>query len=185
MRPIHGTEQRIECDTLILSVGLIPENELAERLGVQIDPHTRGPVCDENLMSSVPGVFSCGNALHVNDLVDYVSESGETAGAAAAAYVREKKERDLIVLKAGKGIGYIVPQQLDVKENLKDVMVYFRSRNVLDHTVFRIRNGEKVLYEKKIPFVRPPDMQRLKIDFSAFDLRDTDSLEAEIEVVPS
>ena len=185
MRPIHGTEQRIECDTLILSVGLIPENELAERLGVQIDPHTRGPVCDENLMSSVPGVFSCGNALHVNDLVDYVSESGETAGAAAAAYVREKKERDLIVLKAGKEIGYIVPQQLDVKENLKDVMVYFRSRNVLDHTVFRIRNGEKVLYEKKIPFVRPPEMQRLKIDFSAFDLRDTDSLEAEIEVVPS
>jgi pyruvate/2-oxoglutarate dehydrogenase complex dihydrolipoamide dehydrogenase (E3) component len=185
MRLIEGTRQKIDCDTLILSVGLIPENELAEGLGVQIDPHTKGPVCDENLMSSLPGVFSCGNALHVNDLVDYVSESGETAGAAAAAYVKEKKERSLIPLKAGKEIGYIVPQQLNVKENLNDVTVYFRSRNVLDHTVFRIRNGEKVLYEKKIPFVRPPEMQRLKIDFSAFNLRETDSLEAEIEVIPA
>lgn len=183
MHPIQGTEQRIECDTLILSVGLIPENELAETLGVKMDPHTKGPLCDENLMSSVEGVFSCGNALHVNDLVDYVSESGETAGRAAAAYVKERRSRSLIPLKAGNGIGYIVPQQLDVKEDLKDVTVYFRSRDVLDHTVFRIRKGDQTVYEKKIPFVRPPEMQRIEIDFSTAGLKADDELEAEIEVV--
>ena len=86
MVPIPGTEQIVECDALILSVGLIPENELAEGLGAAIDPKTKGPVCDAGLMTSVPGVFSCGNALHVNDLVDYVSESGEAAGKSAARY---------------------------------------------------------------------------------------------------
>lgn len=86
MRPITGTEERVDCDTLILSVGLIPENEIAESLGVPLDPGTKGPVCDNRFMTMVDGVFCCGNALHVNDLVDYVSESGEIAGAAAAAY---------------------------------------------------------------------------------------------------
>ena len=85
LNPIPGTEETIACDALILSVGLIPENEMAERLGAALDPRTRGPVCDDRLMTSVDGVFSCGNALHVNDLVDYVSESGELAGRAAAA----------------------------------------------------------------------------------------------------
>lgn len=86
MRPIAGTEERVDCDTLILSVGLIPENEIAESLGVPLDPGTKGPVCDNRFMTMVDGVFCCGNALHVNDLVDYVSESGEIAGGAAAAY---------------------------------------------------------------------------------------------------
>ena len=85
MRPIPGTKERISCDTLILSVGLIPENEIAEELGVPLDPKTKGPVCDNRFMTMTEGVFSCGNAMHVNDLVDYVSESGEIAGAAAAA----------------------------------------------------------------------------------------------------
>ncbi|MGN0520054.1 MAG: NAD(P)/FAD-dependent oxidoreductase, partial [Candidatus Fimenecus sp.] len=88
MQPIAGTEQVVECDALILSVGLIPENELAENLGVQLDPKTKGPVCNAQLMTTVDGVFSCGNALHVNDLVDYVSESGEIAGENAAKYAK-------------------------------------------------------------------------------------------------
>lgn len=182
MKPIPGTEERIDCDTLILSVGLIPENELAESLHVKIDPHTKGPQCDEHLMSSVPGIFSCGNALHVNDLVDYVSESGETAGKAAAAYVLHKKERQLIALEAGEGIGYIVPQQLDLNDDLKNVTVYFRSRSEMDHVKFRITDGSEVVYERKIPFVRPPEMQRLKIDFSQLAVQHTAGLKAEIEV---
>jgi hypothetical protein len=84
MRPIPGTEERLACDGLILSVGLIPENELAESLGVEINSATKGPICDQNYMTLVDGLYSCGNALQVNDLVDYVSESGETAGRNAA-----------------------------------------------------------------------------------------------------
>lgn len=75
MAPIPGTQSRVECDTLILSVGLIPENELAESVGVKLDPRTKGPVCDGQCMTSTDGVFSCGNALHVNDLVDFVSQT--------------------------------------------------------------------------------------------------------------
>jgi hypothetical protein len=85
MRPIPGTEERLACDGLILSVGLIPENELAESLGVEMDGATKGPICDQNYMTMVDGLYSCGNALQVNDLVDYVSESGEIAGRNAAA----------------------------------------------------------------------------------------------------
>ena len=88
LEPIPGTEERIECDTLLLSVGLIPENELAERLGVTLDPRTRGPQCGDTLETDLPGVFACGNCLRVFDLVDWVSLSGETAGYNAAAYAR-------------------------------------------------------------------------------------------------
>lgn len=90
LKPIKGTEQRVECDALIVSVGLIPENELAESIGVTLDYHTKGPVCDGQLMTSVPGVFSCGNALHVNDLVDFVSASGEEAGKNAALFAKKR-----------------------------------------------------------------------------------------------
>lgn len=185
MHPINGTQERIDCDTLILSVGLIPENELAERLQVEIDPHTKGPVCDERLMCSVPGIFSCGNALHVNDLVDYVSESGETAGRAAADYVRRRPQRQLIRLEAGKGVGYIVPQRLDLQDELQKVTVYFRSQREMDHVLFRIQEGEKTFYQRKLPFVRPPEMQRLKIDFSKASSEGCKSLTAEIEAEKS
>ena len=107
MRPIPGTEQRIDCDALIVSVGLIPENELAESLGVPLDGHTRGPVCDGQLMTEVPGIFSCGNALHVNDLVDYVSASGELAGKSAAHFAAHT--RDEIALTISDDFGYLSP----------------------------------------------------------------------------
>lgn len=107
MRPIPGTEQRIDCDALIVSVGLIPENELAESLGVPLDGHTRGPVCDGQLMTEVPGIFSCGNALHVNDLVDYVSASGELAGKSAAHFAAHT--RDEVALTISDDFGYLVP----------------------------------------------------------------------------
>ena len=130
MVPIPGTEQIVECDALILSVGLIPENELAEGLGAAIDPKTKGPICDTGLMTSVPGVFSCGNALHVNDLVDYVSESGEAAGKSAARY-RPGQQRTLIPIMAGEGLLYAVPQRLDLQSDNSAVTLYFRSRENL------------------------------------------------------
>ena len=129
MRPIPGTEQRIDCDALIVSVGLIPENELAESLGVPLDGHTRGPVCDGQLMTEVPGIFSCGNALHVNDLVDYVSASGELAGKSAAHFAAHT--RDEIALTISDDFGYLVPQRLDRTEDNSGVTLYFRSATVL------------------------------------------------------
>ena len=180
MNPIAGTEQIVECDALILSVGLIPENELAEGLGVVIDPRTKGPAVNGQLMTSVDGVFSCGNALHVNDLVDYVSESGETAGGNAAAY--EKKERREIDLKASGEFLYVVPQKLDLNRDNSKTTVYFRSREILDKCVFKIKKDGQEVFKKKYPFLRPPEMEKLVIDFDSFKLDESSELTLEIEV---
>lgn len=180
MNPIAGTEQIVECDALILSVGLIPENELAEGLGVTIDPRTKGPAVNGQLMTSVDGVFSCGNALHVNDLVDYVSESGETAGENAAAY--EKKERREIALTASNEFLYVVPQKLDLNRDNSQTTVYFRSREILDKCVFTIKKDGQEVFKKKYPFLRPPEMEKLVIDFDSFMLSERSELTLEIEV---
>ena len=188
MQPISGTEELIECDALILSVGLIPENEIAETLGVQLDWRTKGPACDETLMTSVPGVFSCGNALHVNDLVDYVSESAETAGASAAAYALAEKTpvKTAVPLEAAEGVLYIVPQKVDLNGSVDNTIVYFRSKNEVNKAVFRIvaeTAGEKtVVFEKKYPFLRPPEMEKILVDFKAAGLTAGSRLTAEIEV---
>lgn len=125
MKPVSGTEERIECDGLILSVGLIPENELAESLDVPIDERTGGPVCDQEYMSEVEGIFCAGNALHVNDLVDYVTENAWSAGKNSAHYV--KKERIRIPVLPGEGTAYVVPERLNLSAPLDNVTMYFRS----------------------------------------------------------
>ena len=180
MNPISGTEQIVECDALILSVGLIPENELAEGLGVTIDPRTKGPAVNGQLMTSIDGVFSCGNALHVNDLVDYVSESGETAGENAALY--EKKERREIDLTASNEFLYVVPQKLDLNRDNSKTTGYFRSREILDKCVFTIKKDGQEVFKKKYPFLRPPEMEKLVIDFDSFKLSERSELKLEIEV---
>ena len=113
LRPIVGTGQIVECDALILSVGLIPENELAESMGVELCQNTNGPLCDQNYMTTVDGVFSCGNSLHVSDLADDVSQSGETAGRNAAHYAGQR--RTFVDMSAGKDSPYVVPQRLDLE----------------------------------------------------------------------
>ena len=118
MQPISGTEEYIPCDTLIVSVGLIPENELAETLGIAILPETKGPLSDQDYQTTVAGVFSCGNALHVNDLVDYVSESGEKAGAAAAKQAaRPFTSSNYVSVKGSSDFAYIVPSRLEAETN--------------------------------------------------------------------
>lgn len=180
MRPIKGTESFVQCDGLILSVGLIPENELAERLSVEIDPKTKGPVCDQSLMTSVPGVFSCGNALHVNDLVDYVSESGEIAGENAAKYV--KRERREIQINATNALLYAVPERLDLNADNSETIIYFRSREILDKCAFTITADGNEIFRKKYPFLRPPEMEKLVIDFNKFGLTETSEIKLDIEV---
>ena len=179
MRPIKGTEEIIE--SLILSVGLIPENEIAENLGVKLDPRTKGPRCDASLMTTVPGIFSCGNALHVNDLVDYVSESGETAGKAAATY--SGAERKVVSVEPGDKILYIVPQSLDTLADNSKTVVYFRSRDVYDNSMFRVTVDGKTVFEKKYAFLRPPEMEKVIVDFASCGVTENSVIKAEVEVI--
>lgn len=181
MKPIKGTEEIIECDALILSVGLIPENEIAENLGVKLDPRTKGPRCDASLMTTVPGIFSCGNALHVNDLVDYVSESGETAGKAAATY--SGAERKVVSVEPGDKILYIVPQSLDTLADNSKTVVYFRSRDVYDNSIFRVTVDGKTVFEKKYAFLRPPEMEKVIVDFASCGVTENSVIKAEVEVI--
>ena len=129
--PIPGTEMVFECDTLLLSVGLIPENELTRQAGICMDTRTGGAVVYENMETSVPGIFACGNVVHVHDLVDYVSAESERAGAAAAAYVQAARRADSAVLevKNGTGVSYTVPQH--VRAGAHRAEVFFRVNRVL------------------------------------------------------
>ena len=180
MRPIPGTEQRIDCDALIVSVGLIPENELAESLGVPLDGHTRGPVCDGQLMTEVPGIFSCGNALHVNDLVDYVSASGELAGKSAAHFAAHT--RDEVALTISDDFGYLVPQRLDRTEDNGGVALYFRSAAVLGPCRVVLTMDGKEVWSRRYPFLRPPEMQQLTLDFDKLGIARARDVHFTIEV---
>lgn len=167
MRPVAGTEERLCCDGVILSVGLIPENEVGEALGVPMDPVTRGPVMDQNGQTQVPGVFVCGNAGHVNDLVDYVTESGERAGAAAAAFVAGRRTDRLLPLKADSTVLlYVVPQFVDMDSSESHAVVYFRSREELGATLVQVTASGEMVARHRYPHLRPPEMERLEIDLS-------------------
>jgi thioredoxin reductase len=164
---IPGSERYIECDSLILSVGLIPENDILEPLDVALDPKTRGPLVDQNLMTMTDGIFSCGNALHVNDLVDYVSESGDIAGTNAARYAeRGTAERNVIPVKQEGDLLYAVPQCIDL--NTKDrAIIYLRSSKSFDEAHLRIYSGDQEYLSKKLKRVKPPEMERVLLDLSA------------------
>ena len=131
-KPIPGTEEEIPCDTLLLSCGLIPENELSAGLGVAINPATNGPFVNESLETDQEGVFACGNVLHVHDLVDYVSEEAAWAGKKAAAYLQGslKKSTGEIVIRTAGGVRYTVPSCVDVKRTEEEQVLRFRVGNV-------------------------------------------------------
>lgn len=161
MQPIEGTRRVIPCDALILSVGLIPENEVARSLGIAIDPKTSGAAVDDRFMTSVPGVFSCGNALMVSDLVDYVSFVGARAGLAAVQY-DEKEECRCAKLRAGDGIAFAVPQC--VRRDAKAVELFLRSKaDCRDKNLVVELNGERVLC-KRYRRILPQEMQHLHIE---------------------
>ena len=180
LRPIKGTEKRVECDALIVSVGLIPENELAESIGVSLDGHTGGPVCDGQLMTSVPGVFSCGNALHVNDLVDFVSASGEEAGKNAALFAAKSQRR--VNINIGGEFLYLVPQQLDLEADNSKITFYFRSKKVLGKSTLRLTVDGAEVWKRRYPLLRPPEMQQLVLDMNKFGISESSDIRFEIEV---
>ncbi|MEG1519852.1 MAG: FAD-dependent oxidoreductase [Clostridia bacterium] len=179
MQPIPNTSEIVECDSLILSVGLIPENELAEKLGVEIDNNAKGAKCDAQFMTSEKGIFTCGNATHVNDLVDYVSESGEIAGRAASCFDKHLG-RKLVNITTNDKVLYIVPEMLDLNQKNNNAILYFRSKLVLDKCKIRVIIDNKNVFEKKYAFLRPPEMERIAFDFDKFNLTEKSEIKFEI-----
>lgn len=179
MKPILGTEKIVQCDALILSVGLIPENELGEKIGVEIDKNAKGAKCDGQFQTTVSGVFTCGNGTHVNDLVDYVSESGEIAGLNASNYTNN--ERKLVDINITGETLYLVPEMIDINQDNSKVIAYFRSKKVMEKGVVSLKiDGKKVL-SKKYSHLKPPEMQRMEIDFSKYDIFANSVIEFDIQ----
>ncbi|MCD7907538.1 MAG: NAD(P)/FAD-dependent oxidoreductase [Clostridium sp.] len=165
-KPIPGTEVNYSCDTLLLSVGLIPENELSHSIGVDMNRVTSGPNVSDKLETSAEGIFACGNVLHVHDLVDYVSEEATLAGTNAAAYVRAEAGENLgrrVEMKAENGVRYTVPQSLD-PDNMRDqVTVRFRVADVYkDRFISVYYDGERVVHRKK-KVLAPGEMEQVVI----------------------
>ena len=160
-RPIDGTREYIPCDTLLLSVGLIPENELSKGAEVTLSPITNGPVVDQDRQTCVDGIFACGNVLHVHDLVDFVSQEAEIAGKAAAEYIRGEATAEIAVdLETDGKIRYTVPQRITRK---KDVTVYFRVSDVYRKVAVKITDGHRVILTKKRPKVAPGEMEHITL----------------------
>jgi len=162
-KPIPGTEQEISCDTLLLSCGLIPENELSRSAGVEINPSTNGPVVNESFETSIPGVFACGNVLHVHDLVDYVSEESGRAGRSAAKYVRNKaaSECPVIKIKNGNGVRYTVPSFVRLNELSDDLVIRFRSGNVYKDSYVKVLFDGETKNSRRKPIITPGEMEQV------------------------
>lgn len=177
-RPIPETREYIPCDTLLLSVGLIPENELSKTAGVPLDRVTNGATVDQDRQTDIPGIYACGNVLHVHDLVDFVSEEAEIAGKSAAAYINgEHAEAVDIPLHTDGKIRYTVPQRITAK---KDVTVFFRVADVFRNVTVKVKDGDRVIFSKKKPKVAPGEMESITLRPDQF--ADAKALDFELEV---
>lgn len=163
-KPIPGTEEHIPCDTLLLSVGLLPENELSKAVGVELSAVTGGPTVNESLETNIPGVFACGNVLHVHDLVDYVSEEAQQAGRHAAAFVaaggKAQQERE-IPLKPQGAARYTVPVAISPERMEEKLMVRFRVSRNIRKGVVKVYADDKLLYQRKRPVMAPGEMEQV------------------------
>ena len=170
-KPIPGTEIHYDCDTLLLSCGLIPENELSRGMGVDISPVTNGPVVDESLQTSIPGVFAAGNVLHVHDLVDYVSEEAAAAGRAAVRYLAqgETTERHEIPVTFEGGIRYTVPASIDPKLAADDLVLRFRVGGVMKKRVVKLLLDDDAVLTRRRPVMAPGEMEELKLTKDMLD----------------
>ncbi|WP_197018275.1 NAD(P)/FAD-dependent oxidoreductase [Treponema sp. C6A8] len=165
-RPIPETEEFIECDTLLLSVGLIPENEISNGCGISIDSTTSGPVVNEHMQTSVEGIFACGNTVHVHDLVDFVTAESIRAGENAAKYVQGAKAKNPknVVLRPGNRVRYTVPQHIESTESETPISIMFRPTDVYRNVqIVAYSNNERIKAMKK-KIVRPGEMQVLELN---------------------
>ena len=162
-RPIPGTEEHYDCDTLLLSCGLIPENELSRSAGVKLSPITSGPVVDERLETSIPGVFACGNVLHVHDLVDYVSQEAAMAGRNAAAYLKGEKQEagsEIRLIPTG-GVRYTVPSTIHTGRMEEELTVRFRVGQVFRNSFISVYLDEERISHRKRMIMAPGEMEQV------------------------
>ena len=165
-QPIEETKQYIPCDTLLLSVGLIPENELTKGAQIGIDPVTNGASVDENCQTDIPGVFACGNVLQVHDLVDYVSQEAERAGNAAAMYITGSLNgEEQLKTVAGNGVRYVIPQRIGSTE--KEVSLFLRVTKPFGAVRFVVKDGEKVITTVKRIKAAPGEMEKITLKAGA------------------
>lgn len=161
---IEGTDQEIEVDTLLLSIGLIPNNPLLEKLGVELHPKTKGPLVDESYQTSVKGIFACGNSLHVHDLVDYVTLEGEKVGESVAKYLSGKlSQESTIDIISGSGISYVLPQTINLN-NIDKIRVSFRVTTPHQNCYINIYQKDKLIKKIKKLYLIPAEMENLNID---------------------
>ena len=164
-RPIPGTEEEIPCDTLLLSCGLIPENELSGKLGLAMNPATNGPLVNESLETGVPGVFACGNVCHVHDLVDFVSGESSRAGKAAAEYVLrgEISSCRTLTVEAGEAVTYTVPQRIRAERAEQGAEIFFRVNRVLGKSAITVRSGDRPLAQFRRDHMAPGEMEKIAV----------------------
>lgn len=178
-KPIPGTEFDIECDTLLLSVGLIPENELSKNCGVELDPISAGPIVDDKMQTNCPGIFACGNVVHVNDLVDNVSTESALAGQAAAAFARGDRVQEnvrIIQINHGTGVRYTVPQKIVLDGTSHKSTVYFRVTQPNQRVSIKAEAGNSCIAVRKRPFVNPGEMEHIELDIAALESLDTEAI---------
>lgn len=165
-KPILEKEEYIECDTVLFSVGLIPENELSKKAGIKINPVTNGPEVNQYMQTSIPSMFACGNVVHVNDLVDNVSSESEQAGKSAALYALGKLNDSAkeVIVKTGNNVRYVCPQKLVIGEQGEDVYLYFRVLAPTNDVVLKVLSGDEVIAKKKELRVNPGEMCNVKVN---------------------
>ncbi|MGB4984773.1 MAG: NAD(P)/FAD-dependent oxidoreductase [Erysipelotrichaceae bacterium] len=175
MQPIKDTKQIIQCDSLILSVGLIPENEISQSLGVPLDNKTKGPLVDQHLQTTVDHIYVCGNAMHVNDLVDYVSLSGEIVGDN-----QNIKNRELINIEYSNNFLYALPQLIDIN-HLKESLFFFRSNKDRKKAELKINIDGEEVFKKIYTNLKPPEMETLKLDLSKYSINKNTKIQITLE----
>ena len=164
-KPVPGTEMVFDCDTLLLSVGLLPENELTQQAGIRIDPRTKGAVVYENMETSLPGVFACGNVCHVHDLVDFVTAESQRAGAAAADYVLSggQAEGRVIEVQNGSGVTYTVPQHIRPSQVDKSCGLFFRVNRICGDSEILVTSGDQTIARFKREHLAPGEMENITL----------------------
>lgn len=166
-KPIAGTEEYLSCDTLLLSVGLLPENELSKSAGVELSPITGGPIVNDKLSTNVEGIFACGNVLHVHDLVDFVSEEAAAAGKNAVAYIKRKEKEQgctYIEIKTEGGVRYTVPQKVNIEDMRDSLKVRFRVGDVYRDKFVSVYAGKECLIHKKKKIIAPGEMEEIILE---------------------
>lgn len=165
-KPIPGTEERYTCDTLLLSCGLIPENELSKSAGVALNPVTSGPIVNDSLETNIEGIFACGNVLHVHDLVDYVSQEASAAGKNAANYIKNGKEKDskIVEILPVDGVRYTVPKYIRTTEMDDTLTVRFRVGAVYKNCAIATYFDDQLISKRKRPVMAPGEMEQVILD---------------------